>query len=188
MSFRFTSHRELEGAHSFLSASKHHWVNYDEDKLDKTFLTAMAAKRGTEMHAFAAEAIRLKIRLPRTMQTINMYVNDALGFHMSPEVVLFYSVNAFGTADAIGFRDDFLRVHDLKTGTGRTSERQLEIYDAYFCLEYGIRPGDIQIENRIYQNDEVKIFEPDVDDILHIMDRIITFDKRINKIREEILG
>ena len=40
------------------------------------------------------------------------------------------------------------------------------------------------MELRIYQNDEVKVYEPESDDIFHVMDRIITFDKRLRDLRE----
>lgn len=184
----FAKHSELAGRHAFLSASKHHWTNYDEEKLDRVYLTALAAQRGTELHAFAHEAIRLGIKLPRTSNTLNLYVNDAIGYRMTSEQILFYSDNCFGTADAIAFRRNTLRIHDLKTGVTQTSERQLEVYAALFCLEYRFKPFDIQMEFRIYQNDEIRIYDGDPDIISHIMDKIITFDKRINDIRMEALS
>ena len=183
---RFNNHSNLVGQHAFLSASQHAWTNYDEEKLDARYISAMAAKHGTELHEFAHEAIRLGIKLPRSPKTLNLYVNDAIGFRMTPEQVLFYSVNCFGTADAISFRKNLLRVHDLKTGVTPTSVRQLEVYAAMFCLEYKVKPFDIQMDLRIYQNDEVKIFEGDPDTIAHIMDRIITFDRRIEAMRKEM--
>lgn len=182
----FTPHSNLVGQHAFLSASQHAWTNYDEEKLDARFISAMAAKHGTELHEFAHEAIRLGIKLPRSPKTLNLYVNDAIGYRMTPEQPLFYSMNCFGTADAISFRKNLLRVHDLKTGTTHTSERQLEVYAAIFCLEYKIKPFDIEMELRIYQNDEVRIYEGDPAVIVHIMDKIITFDKRIEAIRREV--
>lgn len=182
---RFNSHSELAGYHAFLSASKHHWVNYNEEKLDRAYIANMAAARGTAMHDLARDLIRMGVKLPRTPKTINMYVNDGIGFRMVPEQVLYYSPNAFGTADTISFRKDLLRISDLKTGITPTSMRQLEIYTAFFCLEYRVKPGDIQIELRIYQNDEVKLHVPEIDDIAHIMDKTIAYDKRITALREE---
>jgi hypothetical protein len=182
---RFNRHSELAGLHAFLSASKHSWVNYDEDKLDRVFLSNMASKRGTDLHNLAAELIRLNVKLPDTPTTMNLYVNDAIGFKMSPELTLFYSVNCFGTADAVSFRKNKLRIHDLKTGLGHTSERQLEIYAALFCLEYNFKPHEIEIELRIYQNDEARIYVADPDTIHHIMDRIKVFDRRITTLRED---
>ena len=62
---------------------------------------------------------------------------------------------------------------------------QLEIYAALFCLEYKIKPADIDIELRIYQSDDIMIFNPTVEDIVPIMDKIITSDKIISKIKAE---
>ena len=104
---------------------------------------------------------------------------------MQPEQILFYSENCFGTADSISFKDNFLRIHDLKTGVTPASIKQLLIYAALFCLEYKIKPSTIQIELRIYQNDEVVVHNPTAEEILPIIDKIITFDKRINKIKSE---
>jgi hypothetical protein len=160
-------------------------VNYDDEKLDRVFLASMAAQRGTELHALAAELIRLGVKLPSSKRTLNMYVNDALGYRMTPEQVLFYSENAFGTPDAISFRRNVLRIHDLKTGVTATSERQLEVYAALFCLEYSYKPFDMDIELRIYQSDEVRVYVADPDDITHIMDRIVNADKRITALRKE---
>jgi len=181
----FNKHFNLAGTHAFLSASNYHWINYDEEKLDRAFIASMAARRGTELHAFAHEAIRLGIRLPNTEATLNLYVNDAIGFKMVSEQVLFYSANCYGTADTIAFRKGRLRIHDLKTGVTEASVHQLEVYSALFCLEYRHKPTEIQIELRIYQNDGVRIYDADPDVITHIMDRIVYFDKRIQAIRLE---
>lgn len=181
----FNPHSNLVGQHAFLSASKYHWINYEDEKIDLVYMTALAAKRGVELHEFANEAIRLGIKLPRSDKTLNLYVNDAIGYRMTSEQVLYYSDNCFGTADTIAFRRNKLRVHDLKTGVTNTSEHQLEVYAAMFCLEYRVKPFEIEIELRIYQNDEVRIYEADPDVITHIMDKIVTFDKRIAAIRME---
>lgn len=181
----FNEHSNLTGLHAFLSASKYHWINYDEDKLDRVYTQAMAAQRGTELHALASELIRLGVKLPRSTKTLNAYVNDAIGFRMKPEQVLFYSENCFGTVDAIGFRKNKLQISDLKTGVNPASVKQLEVYAALFCLEYRYKPFDIDIELRIYQNDEIKLFEADPDVIMHIADKIISFDKRIRSMRLE---
>ena len=114
-----------------------------------------------------------------------MYVNDAISFRMIPEQVLFYSENCFGTADAIIFRNGVLRIHDLKTGVVPAHMEQLEIYAALFCLEYKVKPADIEIELRLYQNNEILYHTPTVEDIAPIMDKIITFDKVIRKIKEQ---
>lgn len=182
---QFNNHTNLIGQHAFLSASKYHWVNYDDEKIDRVYIAALAARRGTELHEFAHEAIRLGIKLPKTAKTLHLYVNDAIGYRMTSEQVLYYSDNCFGTADSISFRRNKLRIHDLKTGVTATSEKQLEVYAALFCLEYRMRPFEMETELRIYQSDEVKIYEADPDVITHIMDKIITFDKRITAIRLE---
>lgn len=181
---QFNPHYNLEGCHAFLGASKYHWINYDEEKLDETYKRYRAVQRGTELHDFACRAIELGIKLPKSKKTLNMYVNDAIGYKMTPEQVLYYSDNCFGTADAISFRKNLLRIHDLKTGVTPTHIEQLEIYAALFCLEYGVDPGKIDIELRIYQSDEIVIANPDIEVIAPIMDKIITFDKRINKLKE----
>lgn len=183
----FNSHLDLAGKHAVLSASKHHWINYTDEKMDRVYATQMAAMKGTQLHDLASTLIKMGVKLPNTSKTLNKYVNDAIGFRMEPEKILFYSYNAFGTADAISFRDGFLRIHDLKTGVIPGSFHQLEIYAAFFCLEYGYKPAEIQIELRIYQSDEVLLFEPDFDEITRIMGRIIAFDRRIDEIRAEAL-
>lgn len=181
----FNKHLNLEGQHAFLSASKHHWVNYDEEKLSSAYIKFLATIKGTELHDFACRCIRLGIRLPKSQKTLNLYVNDAIGFKMTPEQPLYYSDNCFGTADAISFRQKMLRIHDLKTGVSPVSIHQLEIYAALFCLEYHVNPADIGIELRIYQSDEVIVHEPDPNRIKFIMDKIIIFDKRIEKLKME---
>lgn len=179
----FNRHLGLEGQHAFLGASKYHWVNYDADKLALAYSKYQASERGTRLHEFAKEAICLGIRLPRTKQTLNMYVNDAIGFKMETEQTLYYSDNAFGTADAISFKKNFLRIHDYKSGVTPASIRQLEIYAALFCLEYRFNPKDIDIELRIYQSDEVIVHVPEHEDIRLIMDKIVVFDKQIEKMK-----
>mgnify|MGYP000945582082 CR=1 FL=1 len=191
---RFNRHSDFEGSHSFLSASKYHWIRYDDDKLDATYRTHLAAQRGTDLHAFAAEAIRLGIKMGRSKQTLYQFVNDVLGFRMQSEQMLFYSPNSFGTADAISFKDSLLRIFDLKTGVSKASFDQLIIYAALFCLEYDVRPGSIQYDLRIYQNDEILRYEDfnDIneiaDKVAHVMDKIVNFDNRINNIRMEVFA
>jgi len=148
-----------------------------------TFRKFLATQKGVRLHAFACECIRLGIKLPKSKKTLNLYVNDAIGYKMIPEQLLYYSSNCFGTADAISFRQNFLRIHDLKTGESPTSMHQLEVYTALFCLEYRIDPNNIKIELRLYQSDEIIFHEPFPDDIRQIMDKIIIFDKHIEKIK-----
>lgn len=181
----FVKHSELEGLHAFLGASKYHWINYSDDKIAESYKNFRATLRGTELHEFAAQCIKLGQKLPKSQKTLNMFVNDAIGFKMTPEQPLFYSENCFGTADAICFRDNKLRIHDLKTGVTPAHMEQLEIYAALFCLEYKYKPGEIDIELRLYQNNEIIYHNPTVEDIAPIIDKIITFDKIIRKLRVE---
>ena len=181
----FNKHKNLEGCHAFLGASKYHWINYDPDKVAASYRNYLATLKGTELHDFAARCIKLGQKLPKSKKTLNMYVNDAIGYRMTPEQVLYYSDNCFGTADSISFKDGLLRIHDLKTGVTPAHMEQLEIYAALFCLEYKIKPADIDIELRIYQSDDIMIFNPTVEDIVPIMDKIITSDKIISKIKAE---
>lgn len=181
----FVKHLDLEGQHAFLGASKYHWINYDESKLAESYANYRAKEKGTLLHDFAAQCIRLGQKLPRSQKTLNMYVNDAIGFKMVPEQVLYFSENCFGTADAIAFRNNFLRIHDLKTGTVPAHMEQLLVYTALFCLEYRTRPSEIDIELRLYQSDEIIVHDPSVDEIAPIMDKIIAFDKVIKKIKAE---
>ena len=183
--FTFMDYSKYSGQHSFLSASNYHWINYDDQKLAETYMRTLAAARGTALHDLAARLISLQEKLPRSAKTLNMYVNDAIGFRMKPEQTLFYSPNAFGTADAISFKNDILRISDLKTGVTPASMNQLLVYDAYFCLNYSIRPGDIEHVHRIYQSNEIIEATPRADDIAPIMDKIVRFDKIITSLKEE---
>lgn len=180
----FNRHSNLEGLHAPFGASKSSWLRYDDDKVIEVFQNMRAAERGTRLHEWAAETIKLGIKQPRSNKTIYAYVNDAIGFKMDTEVVLFYSDYFFGTADAISFRNGVLRIHDLKTGVTPVKMEQLEIYAALFCLEYKVKPGEIEMELRIYQKDEVLVHKPTAEDILPIMDKII----HLNKILENIEG
>lgn len=130
----FNNHSNLEGQHAFLGASKYHWINYSEDKVADAYSKFLATQKGTVLHAFAAQCISLGQKLPKSQKTLNMYVNDAIGYKMTPEQTLFYSENCFGTADSISYRSGLLRIHDLKTGIIPAHMEQLMIYAALFCL------------------------------------------------------
>ena len=131
---KFNNHKNLEGCHAFLGASKYHWINYNSDKVAASYRSYLATLKGTELHEFAAKCIQLGQKLPKSKKTLNMYVNDAIGYRMTPEQVLYYSDNCFGTADSISFKDNLLRIHDLKTGVTPAHMEQLEIYAALFCF------------------------------------------------------
>ena len=203
----FNRHSELEGKHAFLSASKYHWINYeDEDILFERYKSSYAVPIGTAAHELAAKLIRNRFKLtkkdwrvllfhlidsgiPQSCVDSSMfnnfmaYVNDSIAFKMTPEQVLYYSENCFGTADAISFDKNFLRIHDYKSGKIPAHMEQLLIYAALFCLEYRIGPGTIEMEMRLYQNEEVLVHNPTAEDILPIMDKIKTFDKAINRMK-----
>jgi len=178
-------HSKLKGTHAFLSASQWHWLNYDDKKLVDRWRSAQAVEMGTRLHAYAEETIRLGIKQRNIKRTLNMYINDAIGFDLEPEVVLYYSDLCYGTADAIGFKNNLLRIHDLKTGVIKAHFEQLRIYAAIFCLEYGIKPGDINFELRIYQNNEIRIENPDATIILPVMDKIQKADKILHSIQND---
>lgn len=182
---KFLPHYNLEGKHAFLSASKYHWIRYSDQKIVEYYKNFSDIEKGTKLHELASMCIKMNQRLEDEPKTLNMFVNDAIGFHMESEQILVYSENCFGTADAICFRNDILRIHDLKTGVSKASMDQLMIYASLFCLEYKVKPTDIQIILRIYQNNDIIELEPDIDDIVHIMDRIITADKIISSIKEQ---
>lgn len=181
----FNSHFNLRDKHAFLGASKYHWINYDEEKLIESYTRFQAVQRGTVLHNFAAQCIQLGQKLPKSKKTLNRYVNDAIGFRMTPEQVLYYSDNCFGTADAISFRNGLLRIHDLKTGVTPAHMEQLVVYASLFCLEYHTKPSDIEIELRIYQSDEVLCFNPTSEDIVPVMDKIVAFDRLLERIKTE---
>ena len=159
---QWNDHSRLTGLHAFLGASKYSWLNYDVQRLVDAYLNQ---------------------KLPKSKKTLNAYVNDAIGFRMTPEQVLYYSENCFGTADAIAFSNNFLRIHDLKTGAVPAHMEQLFIYDALFCMEYHIKPKDIQIENRIYQNDDILVETPTFEEIDPIIEKIKEFDAVIAELK-----
>ena len=176
----FNKHSNLEGQHAFLGASKYHWIFYDEGKLQKLTRERLRHRKEQSFMRLLAQCIKLRQKLPKSRKTLNMYVNDAIGYRMTPEQILYYSPNCFGTADAISFQKGFLRIHDLKTGATPAHMEQLVVYASLFCLEYGVKPGSIDFELRIYQSDDILISNPTVEDIAPVMDKIITFDRIIN--------
>lgn len=181
----FNEHSNLNGLHAPFSPSQPAWLRYDDNKIREVYRNKQAVLMGTRLHQWAAETIQLGIKQQRSNRTICNYVNDAIGFRMTPEQVLYFSPRFFGTADAITFKNGMLRIHDLKTGKNPAHMEQLEIYSALYCLEYGVKPADINIELRMYQNDEVIVHNPDVTDIVPIMDKIRHFDKVLEELEEE---
>lgn len=181
---RFNRHLLREGEHAFLSPSYYHWINYTPSRLAERWTTMQAAAAGTAQHEYAQKEIDAG-RMSSYVGTLGMYINDAIEHKMNTEQVLYFSENCFGTCDAISFRYRVLRIFDLKTGLTRSSVHQLEVYTALFCLEYNVDPREIKIELRIYQDNEVQIYDADPEDILFIMEKIQEFDEQINRLRLE---
>lgn len=184
---KFNDHSSLKGQHAFLSPSKYHWINYDPEKLVRTYLNSLAVERGNQLHDLASRMIFFGVRAAKSKETFNMYVNDAIGFRMTVEQPLVYSDICFGTADAISFNEkkQFLRIHDLKTGETPAHMEQLLIYAALFCLEYRdfIDFSKLQVELRIYQSNDILLSNPEVTEIQTIMDIIVRSDKELQKLR-----
>lgn len=182
----FNKHLELTGQHAFLGASNYYWLNYSEEDLKQSYINSHAKQLGTELHELAHMAIDHGVKL-QGKGTLAMYVNDAISYRLIPEQPLYYSRNCFGTADAISFNEKkkFLRIHDLKTGITKAHMEQLEIYAALFCLEYHVQPEDISMELRIYQDNKILVHVPPKETIRSIMQKIIQYDKVIEKMNVE---
>ena len=207
----FNKHFQQEGKHAILSASSWRWLNDDTDSLIKRICSQYSQAVGTMLHAIAYKHIKHRIKMnkfdkknvmlellsngipgividsmdfDKMFENLMTYVNDGVGFKMEPEVVLYYSDNFFGTTDAILYSENerFLRIHDYKSGVIPAHMEQLEIYAALFCLEYRIKPIDISMELRIYQGNEVLFHNPEPGEIMAIADKIVAFDKFLNKL------
>lgn len=181
---KFNPHLELIGKHAILSPSQYHWINDDKEKLISRVNNLKAKELGTALHAYAADAIRFK-RRQQDLDSLGMYVNDAIGYKMTPEQPLVYEKDiCFGTADAISFYRKKLRIHDLKTGVTPAHMEQLQLYAALFCLEYQIKPRDIKIELRLYQSNDVIVDIPEADKIQSFMDIIVTDTDIVREVLE----
>lgn len=210
----FNRHFHLEGKHALLSASSWRWLNDDQESLVKRIRSQYLTDIGTVLHNVAYKHIKYRIKMNKydkknvmlellsngipgfvvdaldfdsMYENLMSYVNDGVGFRMTPEVVLYHSDNFFGTADSILFsdRDRFLRIHDYKSGTTPAHMEQLLIYAALFCLEYQIKPSKIDSELRIYQSNSIIFHNPTADEIESVMDKIVTLDKYLGKLNEE---
>jgi len=184
---RFNDHWDVEGKHAFLGASKYHWIRYDLEKMRRIWENKFKSEKGTRLHKLAAFCIKERIKLEHNGTTLSMYVNDAIGFRMTPEQVLMYNEDCFCTPDAISFDKELLRVHDLKTGEHPASFDQTRIACALFCLEYKVRPFEIEMIMRIYQNDQIFELNAEPAEIQEIMDTIKSFTKEIQAMREVML-
>ena len=186
----FNRHLELKDKHALLSPSKPYWLTYTPEQIRNYILAQQAAARGTKLHDLAAKLIEEGFKLRGSTQTLVAYVNDAIGYGMTPEVGLKYSDNCFGHADAIEFSRGLLRIHDLKTGTGPVKMEQLEIYAALFMLEYervyGVNPLNTKVNLRIYQNDDIQEYSPDKDRMEEVIYAIKTQDAAVQDVLSEV--
>jgi hypothetical protein len=160
-------------------------LNDTEEKLLARLDNAQAAARGTRLHAKAAGNIEdgLTMALDGRYPVVARYVNDAIKYEMTPELMLMYTPYCYGTTDAISFdvEEMFLRIHDLKTGVGKASFDQLYVYAGLFCLEYEIKPFAIQGQLRIYQFDEPEILDLDQGYLAWVYDRIRTINGYVER-------
>jgi hypothetical protein len=193
----FNKHPELEGKHAFLSPSKVGWLNYDDEKLITSYINSYSQSIGTLLHIYAQEHINYGIKINKATKNevllylmkngipscaidiefifpnLMNYVNDAIGYRMTTEQPLVYSKFCFGTADTICFKNNFLRIHDLKTGASPVHMEQLIKYEALFCLEYVIKPSDIDSELRIYQGGNIEVYKPTPNEVMKVCDIIV---------------
>lgn len=211
----FARHYDKEGKHAVLSPSTWRWINDDKDALLRRLSSQYAQTIGTILHAMAYKHIKYRIKMSKfdkkhimlellsngvpgyvvnqydldsIFENLMAYVNDGIGFNMTPEVVLYYTDNFFGTADSIAYNEKTktLRIHDYKSGVVPAHMEQLGIYAALFCLEYRIKPYEIaETELRIYQNGEILFHNPTADEIKDFADKIIAHDTFINQLRQE---
>lgn len=105
----FNRHNNLEGLHAPFGASKSSWLRYNDDKLVEVYRNLQAAEMGTKLHEWAKQTIDLGIKQPRSKKTIYSYVNDAIGFKMQTEVVLFYSERFFRHCRCDSFQKQFFK-------------------------------------------------------------------------------
>ena len=203
-------HYKLEGLHAPLGASKPNWALDEDEQFRQRILSFYASSIGTKLHAIAKKYISNHFKMHKydkssvvldliddgiPAQVIDIldfdsmfvnlmaYVNDAVGFGMDAEILLYFSDNCFGTADTIGYfeKQRCLRIHDLKTGKTPAKIEQLLIYAALFCLEYHVKPEELnEIELRIYQLSEVLVHKPSAEEIRYFMNRIQQRDQDLN--------
>ena len=195
---QWNDHKQLEGKHAFLGASNFHWINWNDQIFENRYYSQFSTTIGTAIHALAHDCILNRTKLNKhdrhlieitlyhayipkhaydpddILMNLIQFVNDAIGYHMSSEILLYYNNYCFGTCDAISFseKERILRIHDLKTGTTTAHMEQLLIYAALFCLEYHKNPHQFKTELRIYQNFNIVVEEPDANDIETFMNLI----------------
>ena len=207
---QWNDHHELEGKHAFLGASNFRWMNLNDGDFEKRYYAQFATSIGTAIHELAKDCIDSRMKLTKhdkrlieytmykngipkraydpdiILTNLLPFVNDAIGYRMSSEIILFYSYNSFGTTDAIAFneKEKILRIHDLKTGTTPSHIEQLIIYAALFCLEYRKKPNDITFELRIYQSSEIVNYSADPKEIEKAMELVKLRDEDIKEYYE----
>lgn len=207
---KWNDHSKLIGTHAFLSPSQPTWLKKEADELIDGKKNSYAQQIGTLLHEYACDCIKYReklrkqdmhgvkfdlmrkgipeyaIDIVRIYPTFMSYVNDAIGYGLDPEVVLWYSNECYGTADAINLDGKILRIHDLKTGVKPAKMEQLMVYAGLFYLEYAMKPEKIGAELRIYQMDEVLVCEPEVEEIREVMDKIEEQDRVLKSIIQEV--
>ena len=210
----FVKHSNWEGKHSILSPSKWQWLNDDEESLKRRIISSYMPTVGKIIHDYACDRITYGQKLQKTdkkdiifellrnevprfvvsgldMNTIfeNLYnyINDCIGFRMSPEVGLGISDYGFGHTDCIGFneKENLLRVFDLKTGKIPAHMEQLIVYCAYFCIEYHKKPYEFNSELRIYQNNEIIFHNPQPEEVAPVIDNIVSKNNYITRLFKE---
>lgn len=196
---KWNIHKEYEGKHALMGASNPHWLNYDSKAFENKYYSRYSQEIGTALHQLAHDCIVGRIKLSKhdthlvemalfkafipkdaydpniILKTLMPFVNDAIGFHMSSEILLFVNEFCFGTTDAIVYNEyeKILRIHDYKSGSIPGKIEQIYIYMAMFCIEYNIDPRKLNlIEARIYQNCECLIDNPPAEVILNIINII----------------
>lgn len=206
----FIEHKELKDKHALLAPSQPFWIKYSEEQLFQKYVSSYAQIMGTALHELAETLIRNSVKMKKTDRNVILvhllksgipksvididrifnnfvtYVNDAIGFRLTPEQPLKYSDYCFGTADAISFRNNLLRIHDYKSGVTQPKMEQLLAYAALFCLEYKYKPGEIDIELRLYYNDEIIVMNPTAEDVLPVMDAIVRHTKYLRELNGEV--
>jgi len=207
---RWNDHSKLIGTHAFLSPSQPTWLKKEPDELIEGKKNSYSQQIGTLLHEYAADCIKFREKLKKTdmhgvkfdlmrkgipeyvidinriYPTFMNYVNDAIGYGLDPEVVLYYSDECYGTADAINVDNKILRIHDLKTGVKPAKMEQLMVYAGLFYLEYSMKPEKVRAELRIYQMDEVLVFEPEAEEVREVMDKIEEQDRVLKSIIQEV--
>lgn len=205
----WNDHSRLDGSHALLSPSQSSWLYYEDEKsFFKKYVSSHAQILGTTLHEYAEKRInyRMKLRkqddndvlfylldhgIPRNIIDMDRiylnlmnYVNDGIGYRMDTEIILYYSNNVFGTADAIKITKNEIRIHDYKSGVTPAHMEQLEIYDALACLEYKLDPSKYEHNLSLYQSGEIISSNPEPDVIKMTMEKIVHFDKLINDFKE----